>query len=185
MLPGPDRHSQGRPPRADACGFILPRPASSSEFLRSSSRPSFAGALPDSGFQALFAADRERPLPARASDPRYVPSPGFLIPSTVFSAFGVAGLLFRPPRPGFFFARPGRRSLGRWTPSIGCIRRATLAPRRAAGQISPNCSGRSGRAGSLGRARTGARPREGLAWDRGLLRTGCVRSPASQGSHPH
>lgn len=77
--------------------------------------PLLSGALPDSGLQALFAADRRRPLTARASDPRYVPSLGFLNPPTVFSAFDPAGVSGPAATSRVLSARPGRPSLSRWT----------------------------------------------------------------------
>ncbi len=79
--------------------------------------PLLSGALPDSGSKALFAAYRRRPLTARASDPRYVPSLGFLNLPTVFSAFDLAGVSGPAATSRVLSARPGRPSLSRWTRS--------------------------------------------------------------------
>lgn len=118
-----------RPPRMPAGGFILPRPASSSEFLRSSSRPSWLGLCLIRVFEPSSRPDRKRPLTTRASNPRYVPSPGFRNPSTVFSASGFAG----PPAATsrVLSARPGDRISQPLDTSPRCISRATPADRAA------------------------------------------------------
>lgn len=175
-----------RPPRVPACGFILPRPASSSEFLRSSSRPSWLGLCLIRVFEPSSRPDRKRPLTARASNPRYVPSPGFRNPSTVFSASGFAG----PPAatPRVLSARPGDRISQPLDTSPCSISRAIPAPRRILCLVRPSLSpGRPEylpelqRHPSAASAIRGASPvgrrREGLARLNGAGRSPCVPRP--------
>lgn len=96
----------GRPPHAFACGFILPRLASSSEFLRPSSRSFLSvGALPVSSSQPSSRRHRKHPLiagsPSLASFRPQVFSTSRRFPP--LSALQAYFILL--PRPGFLAVR--------------------------------------------------------------------------------
>lgn len=117
-------------------GFILPRPASSSEFLRSSSRPSWLGLYLIRVLKPSSRRTETVHMFARASDPCFVPSPGFLDLSTVFSAFGLAGLS-RPAATSRVLCCSARETISQPLDTAQCsIRRATSTPGRGLASIS-------------------------------------------------
>ena len=67
------------------------------------------------GFAALFATSPNPSTPRKASNPRFVPSPGFLNLSTVFSGFRLASLAHPAATFRVLPARPEAQSPGRRT----------------------------------------------------------------------
>lgn len=166
LVPGSVRPPRRRPPHAFPRGFILPRPASSSEFLRSSSRPSCLGLYLIRVFKPSSRPTegvhyRESIRPSLRSVLRFSEN----LP-TVSSAFGVAGL-FRPAATSrVLSARSGRR-FSQPLDAIVALHQACHAGAKCAARPNISSAVRKIREEtSHQRARPDGRSREALAWAR-------------------